>query len=60
MRQLETMKRLCIGGVSTLAGYAGWFLADACGFGFMGAFFVSGLGSIVGVYLGWKLAQRFE
>jgi hypothetical protein len=54
------VKRLCILVVSAVAGYAGWWLADAAGFGFFAAFCVSGAASLVGVYLGWKLAQRFE
>jgi hypothetical protein len=54
------MKRWCILAVSTVAGYAGWWLADAAGLGFFAAFCVSGAASVAGVYLGWKLVQRFE
>ena len=54
------MKKLCIFGGATVASYAGWYLAEACGLEFFGAFLVSGLASLIGVYLGWKLAQRWE
>jgi len=29
-------------------------------FGFAWAFFLSSVGAIVGVYVGWKIAQRFQ
>lgn len=54
------MKRLCILAGTTVAGYAGWLGATAAGFDFFGAFVVSGIASVVGVYAGWKVAQRFE
>lgn len=54
------MTKLCIFGGTTVLGYAAWFAADACGFSFFVSFLLSGLGSIVGVYLGWKLGRRFE
>ena len=54
------MTKLCIFAGTTILGYGAWFLADALGMGFFGAFIVSGIGSVVGVYLGWKLAQRLE
>lgn len=54
------MTKLCIFAVSTLAGYGAWWLADAAGMGFFGAFLVSGLGTMIGVWLGWKLAQKLE
>lgn len=57
---VSSMTRLCILVVSAITGYGAWWLADAAGMGFFGAFMVSGLGSIVGVWLGWKLAQRLE
>ena len=37
-------------------GAIGWSLGEP--YGLMTAFFLSGLGSILGVYLGWKLARR--
>jgi outer membrane lipoprotein SlyB len=47
--------------VSMLAGsYVGWFLGEAIGWGFWGAFILSGVGSVGGVYAGWKLALRLD
>ena len=54
------MNKLCIFLGTTAGGYAGWWLGDVLGFEFFGAFMVSGLGSIVGVYAGWKLARKLE
>jgi hypothetical protein len=45
---------------TTIGSYAGWAAGEAVGLGFVGAFLVSGVGSIVGVYAGWKLAQKLE
>ena len=52
------MNKLCIFGTSSILSYAGWFLGDL--FGFAWAFFLSSVGAIVGVYVGWKIAQRFR
>jgi hypothetical protein len=54
------MKKLCTFCGATIAGYAGWYVAEFFGADFFAAFLVSGLASIVGVYLGWKFAQRWE
>lgn len=54
------MKKLCTFGGATIAGCVGWYFAEACGAEFFGAFLISGLASLVGVYVGWKLAQRWE
>lgn len=37
--------------------YLGWYLAAPLGFGW--AFVISGLAAMLGVYVGWKLGQRF-
>ena len=37
----------------TVLGWAGWWLGDKVGF--VTAFIVSGVGSLVGVYLGWRI-----
>jgi hypothetical protein len=37
-------------------GAVGWSLGEP--FGLMTAFIASGIGSVVGVYLGWSLARR--
>jgi len=58
---LDRMTKLCILVGTTLGSYGGWALADsALGLGFGWAFVISGIGSIVGVYAGWKFARRFE
>lgn len=54
------MSRLCIFAGTAAGGYAGWFLGGALGFEFFGCFLLSGAGSLVGVWTGWKLAQRFK
>ena len=41
-----------------IGSYAGWFLAVHWGWGW--AFVVSGIGSLAGVYIGWKIARRFD
>jgi uncharacterized membrane protein YfcA len=42
----------------TVGGYVAAYLVSS--YGLMTEMFVSGIGSIVGVYLGWKLARRIE
>lgn len=54
------MTKLCIFAGTTIFGYAFWFAGDAMGMSFMGSFIFSGVGSIVGVFAGWKFAQRFN
>ena len=54
------MNRLCIFVGTAVGGYAGWFLGGRLGFEFFGCFLLSGLGSVVGVWVGWKIAQRFK
>jgi len=38
--------------------YLGWFLGGS--WGWWGSFILSGLGSISGVFAGWKLGQRID
>ena len=52
------MNKLCIFGGTTIGSYLGWFLGDR--FGLMTAFWLSGAGSLLGVWAGWKIAQRFR
>lgn len=52
------MNKLCTFGGATIGSYAGWFLGMRWGYG--AAFVISGLAALVGVYLGWKVAQRFR
>ena len=52
------MMKLCTIGGSILFGYAaGYFAAPL---GFMWAFLLSGVGSVVGIWAGWKLARHIE
>ncbi len=52
------MEKLCILVGTTLGGYAGWALPELCGLGFGWCFAISSVGSIVGVWAGWKLARK--
>ncbi len=53
------MMKLCIMIGTLIGSYAGWGIGVALGFGFMTNFLLSGIGSVAGVYLGWKIAQRY-
>ena len=48
--------KLCIFVGINVGGYIGWELGER--FGLMTAFLISSVGSIVGVYAGWKLARH--
>ena len=54
------MNKLCIFAGTLVGSYGGWYAAEALGLGFGWCYAISGLGSIIGVYLGWKFARRFE
>ena len=54
------MTKLCIFVGMTLASYAFWFLGEWVGLEFLGCFLLSGVGSLVGIYAGWKLARKLE
>ncbi len=54
------LSKLCIFVGTTLGGYAFYAAGDALGLGFGWSFALSGLGSLVGVYAGWKLARRLQ
>lgn len=51
------MNRLCIFLGMTLIGWLGWWIGAKVGF--MTAFFLSGLGSMVGVYVGWRINRNY-
>ena len=53
------MMKLCTFAGMTVMGYAGWYLGAAAGFEFFGCFIISGIASIFGVWLGWKVGQRY-
>ena len=42
-----------------VGGWAGWFLGDLIGFEFFGCFMISSIGSIAGVFIGWKIAADY-
>jgi hypothetical protein len=50
--------KLCIFGGTTIGGYLAWFVVPHADF--MTQFIVSGIGSIIGVFAGWKLARWIE
>lgn len=52
------MNKLFTFGGATLFGYVFWFIGQPLGFGW--AFIISSIGSIIGVWAGWKLARKFE
>ena len=51
------MKRLCIIMSMTLAGSVGWWIGAKVGL--MTAFILSGIGSMAGIYLGWRINRIF-
>ena len=56
------MMKLCILVCTTVGGLGGSLLAGALHLETfsLGSFALSGVGSIVGVYVGWKLARKLE
>ena len=52
------MNKLCTLGGASIGSYVGWFLGERYGLGT--AFVLSGIASLAGVYLGWKLARKLE
>jgi len=53
------MRSICIFGTSAALSYVFWWAADALGASFFASFMISGVGSIVGCWLGWKAYRRF-
>ena len=51
------MTRLCIFLGMTILGWVGWWLGERVGI--TTAFLLSGLGSIIGVYVGWRIARDY-
>jgi len=56
--QAGPVTKLCIFTGMTVGGYVAGYLSSDLGL--FAEVIVSGLGSMVGVYLGWKLAKRIE
>jgi hypothetical protein len=54
------MMKLGIFAGTTILGYAFWYLGELAGLGFLGCFLVSSVGSIVGVWAGWKVGLKFK
>lgn len=54
------MTKLCIFVGTTIGSYLFWGIGDKLGLGFGWSFVLSGVGSIVGVFAGWKLARKLE
>jgi len=56
------MMKLCIFAGTTIFGILGSVVAGAFGMDTfsLGSFLLSGVGSIVGVYIGWKVALRLK
>ncbi len=52
------MTKLCIFAGTAVGGYAAAYLCSS--FGIMTEILASGVGSMVGVYLGWRLARWIE
>jgi hypothetical protein len=58
--QDDLVNKLCIFVGMTVIGHACWYLGRLLGFEFFGCFLLSGLGGILGVWLGWKVAEHFQ
>ena len=54
------MMKLCILVGTTVGSYAFYAVGDALGFSFLWSFVLSGVGSVVGVWAGWKLARKLD
>lgn len=56
------MVKLCIFTGMTIFGILGSVVAGAFGMDMfsLGSFFLSGLGSMIGVYAGWKLGRKLS
>lgn len=54
------MDKLCILVASTVLGLVGWNAGAALGLGLFGSFGLSAVGSLFGVWVGWKVARRLE
>lgn len=59
---LPGVNKLCIFVGTTVFGILGSVLAGAFGMDTfsLGSFLLSGVGSIIGVYAGWKVAERLK
>jgi hypothetical protein len=51
------MNKLCIFVGMTVLGWVGWWLGDQ--FGITAAFILGGVGSLLGVYVGWRINRDY-
>ena len=51
------VNKLCIFVAMTLLGWVGWWIGSYIGF--MTAYIVSGVGSMLGVYVGWRIHRDY-
>ena len=57
--QGTTMDRILMFVGIGVGGYAGWYAGDYFGFGLMGAFLLSTVGSFVGLYVAWRVVRDY-
>jgi len=43
----------------TVGGYVGWWAGEYVGLGLMGAFLLSSVGSLVGIYAAWRVLTDY-
>lgn len=51
--------KLCIFIAMTVFSYLGWWLGSLLGGGIMTSFWLSGLGTMIGIYLGWRIYRDY-
>lgn len=54
------MVKLCIFVGTTVGSCAFGYAGDALGLNFLWSFMLSGVGGVLGVYAGWKVAQHYK
>ena len=57
---VAAVTKLCIFVGVIVAGYAGWALGEMLALEFLWTFLLSGVGSVIGVWAGWKVAQQMN
>jgi len=55
----QTVNRLLMFVGMTVGGYVGWCAGDYIGFGLMGTFLVSSLGSLAVIYVAWRVLTEY-
>lgn len=51
------MKNIVMAVFATIFGGVGWWVGES--FGFMGAYLVSSIGTILGIYVGWRINRAY-